>query len=45
MISGVHYTLSADPTFRGGVVKNHTVTYLLDQALRDVLGEHTHRHH
>lgn len=43
MISGVHYTLSVDPTFRGGVVKNHTATHLLDQALRDVLGEHTHQ--
>lgn len=43
MISGVHYTLSVDPTFRGGVVKNHTATHLLGQALRDVLGEHTHQ--
>lgn len=43
MISGVHYVLSVDPTFRGGVIKNHTATHLLDQALRDVLGEHTHQ--
>ncbi|MEL1196163.1 alanine--tRNA ligase, partial [Staphylococcus epidermidis] len=34
---------SVDPTFRGGVIKNHTATHLLDQALRDVLGEHTHQ--
>lgn len=43
MLSGVHYTLEVDPTFRSGVIKNHTATHLLDQALRDVLGEHTHQ--
>ncbi|QFP80050.1 alanine--tRNA ligase [Latilactobacillus graminis] len=43
MIKDVHYVLSVDPVFRAGVVKNHTATHLLDQALRDVLGEHTHQ--
>lgn len=37
---GKHYQLQVDPTFRRLVSQNHTATHLLDQALRDVLGEH-----
>ncbi|KRN27452.1 alaS protein [Lactobacillus selangorensis] len=40
---GATYTLSVDPAFRHGVMRNHTATHLLDQALRNVLGEHTHQ--
>lgn len=35
------YTLNVDLAFHNKVEKNHTATHLLDQALRDVLGEHT----
>ena len=35
------YTLNVDLAFHAKVEKNHTATHLLDQALRDVLGEHT----
>ncbi|MDN2452876.1 alanine--tRNA ligase [Lactobacillus sp. UCMA15818] len=37
------YKLIVDKTFHNKVRKNHTATHLLDQALRDVLGEHTHQ--
>ncbi|WGN89534.1 alanine--tRNA ligase [Ligilactobacillus faecis] len=37
------YRLEVDQTFHAKVKKNHTATHLLDQALRDVLGEHTHQ--
>ncbi len=37
---GEHYQLKVDPDFRRKVSLNHTATHLLDQALRDVLGEH-----
>ena len=37
------YRLVVDQTFHDKVKKNHTATHLLDQALRDVLGEHTHQ--
>ncbi|MDV7756828.1 alanine--tRNA ligase [Liquorilactobacillus mali] len=37
------YKLVVDEMFHNKVRKNHTATHLLDQALRDVLGEHTHQ--
>lgn len=37
------YLLEVDETFHNKVKKNHTATHLLDQALRDVLGNHTHQ--
>ncbi len=40
---GETYQLRVDKTFRKKVQRNHTATHLLDQALRDVLGEHTHQ--
>ncbi|AVK63342.1 alanine--tRNA ligase [Lactobacillus sp. CBA3606] len=41
MHKGTTYTLNVDLAFHAKVEKNHTATHLLDQALRDVLGEHT----
>ncbi|KRL04996.1 alanine--tRNA ligase [Liquorilactobacillus oeni] len=38
-----NYTLEVDQVFHDKVRKNHTATHLLDQALRDVLGSHTHQ--
>ncbi|TDG74336.1 hypothetical protein C5L31_000903 [Secundilactobacillus malefermentans] len=36
-----HYKLTVDRHFHSKVEKNHTATHLLDQALRNVFGEHT----
>jgi len=41
MHKGSTYTMNVDLAFHNKVEKNHTATHLLDQALRDVLGEHT----
>ncbi|OIM96644.1 alanine--tRNA ligase [Pediococcus acidilactici] len=43
MHTGESFTLIVDRAFHLKVEKNHTATHLLDQALRDVLGEHTHQ--
>ncbi|MFD1393225.1 alanine--tRNA ligase [Lacticaseibacillus jixianensis] len=40
---GETYTLKVDVERRKKVSMNHTATHLLDQALRQVLGEHTHQ--
>ncbi|MCK8607652.1 alanine--tRNA ligase [Apilactobacillus ozensis] len=37
------YTLEVDKAFHSKVSKNHTATHLLDQSLRNVLGDHTHQ--
>ncbi|WP_461225853.1 alanine--tRNA ligase [Lacticaseibacillus suihuaensis] len=40
---GAIYKLKVDVERRKKVSMNHTATHLLDQALREVLGEHTHQ--
>ncbi|MFD1431299.1 alanine--tRNA ligase [Lacticaseibacillus yichunensis] len=40
---GATYFLKVDTERRRKVSMNHTATHLLDQALRQVLGEHTHQ--
>jgi alanyl-tRNA synthetase len=41
MKSGEKFTLEADRAFHLKVEKNHTATHLLDQSLRNILGDHT----
>lgn len=43
LIKGDKYTLDVDTQRRHKVSLNHTATHLLDQSLRNVLGEHTHQ--
>ena len=43
MNKGEKYVLSVDTTRRHKVSLNHTATHLLDQSLRNILGEHTHQ--
>ncbi len=43
LAKGMTYRLEVNREFHNKVKKNHTATHLLDQALRDVLGEHTHQ--
>lgn len=43
MHTGESFTLIVDRAFHLKVEKNHTATHLLDQALRDILGDHTHQ--
>ena len=40
---GARYQLKIDAEFRRKVQRNHTATHLLDQALRNTLGDHTHQ--
>ncbi|MFD1671741.1 alanine--tRNA ligase [Agrilactobacillus yilanensis] len=43
MHKDTQYSLQVDAEFRRNVRRNHTATHLLDQALREVLGAHTHQ--
>ncbi|MDR3241083.1 MAG: alanine--tRNA ligase [Lactobacillaceae bacterium] len=38
---GENYHLDVDRAYHTAVSKNHTATHMLDQALRNILGEHT----
>ncbi|MCL0318787.1 alanine--tRNA ligase [Apilactobacillus xinyiensis] len=37
------YILEVDKAFHSKVSKNHTATHLLDQSLKNILGDHTHQ--
>lgn len=43
LTKGAKYNLAVDTKRRHKVSLNHTATHLLDQSLRNVLGEHTHQ--
>jgi alanyl-tRNA synthetase len=43
LVKGAKYMLDVDTQRRHKVSLNHTATHLLDQSLRNVLGEHTHQ--
>lgn len=43
LTQGAQYTLQVDAKRRQLIAQNHTATHLLDQALREVLGEHAHQ--
>ncbi|WP_010531080.1 alanine--tRNA ligase [Lentibacillus jeotgali] len=41
--TGENVKAAVETAFRSGIVKNHTATHLLHQALKDVLGEHVNQ--
>lgn len=41
--NNIDVSVEVDPEIRGKVVKNHTATHLLHQALKDVLGTHVNQ--